>query len=161
MKTVLFVDDEEHILHAFQRAFRNEPFRVRIAAGVEQAREVLNSHEVSVIVSDYLMPGKTGIDLFARSLKEFPNIKRIMVSGHAGKDVVVNALNNCDIFRFFEKPCDEKELAHAIRFALGISDQDAGQQSKIRTLILDELEREEPGISEIERDSDGAIIVRE
>jgi DNA-binding NtrC family response regulator len=161
MKTVLFVDDEEHILQAFQRAFRNEPFRVKIAAGVEQAREILANHDISVIISDYLMPGKTGIDLFARSLQEFPQIKRIMVSGHAGKEVVVNALNNCDIFRFFEKPCDERELALAIRFALGISDQDAEQQTKIRSLILEELEREEPGISEIERDSDGTIIVRD
>ncbi len=157
---VLFVDDDQGVLDAYRRVFRQKPFGVYLADSAERALKILREVKVALVVSDYRMMGQSGLELMADIQRDFPDIARIMISGEAQKDVVLDAFNYCGVKRFFEKPCCEAELNEAI---LDILEGRAEKRNKVsaeRGLALRELERASPGISAVERDEYGVIVVR-
>ena len=54
--TVLFVDDEVYVLKSLQRICRREPYEVLTANDAKQAMQILASHHVDIVVSDYACP---------------------------------------------------------------------------------------------------------
>jgi two-component system probable response regulator PhcQ len=116
--TVLLVDDDENILRGLVRVLRNQPYHLFTARSGEEAVRVLMTHPVKVIVADEQMPGMTGSDLMAWVSENCPETKRIVLTGHASTATAIRAINEGGVFRFFTKPCNEVELALAIRQAL-------------------------------------------
>ena len=58
--TLLFVDDEKSILNSLRRTFRNDNYNILLANSGAEGLELLQDHDVSVIISDQRMPGMTG-----------------------------------------------------------------------------------------------------
>jgi len=91
---------------------------------------------------------------------------RIMLTGHASLEAAVRAINEGEISRFLSKPCNEKELTHAIERALQQQERLAPHQplpieAERRPPLLRELEQETPGITKVNKDASGAIIVED
>ena len=79
--TILCVDDEENPLTLRKLVLQKAGYEVVTAGSADQALEVLSSHKVDLVLSDLLMPGKTGTDL-AREIKAAtPNLPVILISG--------------------------------------------------------------------------------
>ncbi|OHB73263.1 MAG: hypothetical protein A2V70_20135 [Planctomycetes bacterium RBG_13_63_9] len=116
--TVLLVDDDENILHGLARALRRQPYQLYTAALAEEAVWILKTHRVDVIVADEKMPGMGGGDLLAWTAEHFPDVMRIMLTGHATVDSAIRAINKGSVFHYFIKPCRDADLAVAIRKAL-------------------------------------------
>ena len=74
--TVLIVDDEVRVLDALEAILAAE-FRVVRAAGGEAALDLLRVEDIAVIVTDYRMPGMTGVELLRRSQEHAPEAVRI------------------------------------------------------------------------------------
>src|SRR5499426_2299731 len=70
--TVLVVDDEPRVLDALEAILAAE-FRVLRADGGEAALRLLEAEEVAVIVTDYRMPGMSGVELLRRSQDRAPD----------------------------------------------------------------------------------------
>jgi DNA-binding NtrC family response regulator len=117
-QTVLFVDDDPAMLAAFRRVFHPEPFRLLVAHDTAAARAVLGREIVDVLVCDHMMPGTRGTEFLAEVRVMYPEVIPIMLTGAGDMRVAVDAVAVADVFRFFTKPCDAGELAHAIRLAL-------------------------------------------
>ncbi|HVX84622.1 MAG TPA: response regulator [Phycisphaerae bacterium] len=66
-KTILTVDDESHILHVVSLKLRNAGFNVVTAPDAEEAFETAQSTPLDLVITDYQMPGMSGLDL-ARKL---------------------------------------------------------------------------------------------
>jgi two-component system probable response regulator PhcQ len=117
---LLIVDDEPRIYHALRRALhREQGWETVYAESGEAALELLGaSDDIDVIVSDENMPGMNGTQLLGLVRGRHPDVIRMMLTGDARIDVVMNAVNNGEIYRFFTKPCNEAELIIAIRDAL-------------------------------------------
>jgi DNA-binding NtrC family response regulator len=116
--TVLLVDDDENLLHGLTRALRRQPYRIFTARSGNEAQWVLKTQPVDVIVCDEQMPGMSGSDLLGWAAAQFPDVVRIVLTGHASVDVAIKAINDGAVYRFFTKPCNEFELAIAIREAI-------------------------------------------
>lgn len=116
--TVLFVDDDNSVLHGLARALRHQPFCLFTARSGEEALEVLKSRHVDVVVADEQMPGMSGCDLLAWAAQHFPACVRIVLTGHATAETAIRAINEGVVYRFFTKPCNPVDLAIAIRRAL-------------------------------------------
>lgn len=112
---ILLVDDEEKVLDSYRRTLRND-FDVHIALGGRAALETLRTDgPFKVIVSDIKMPSMTGIELLSQVSTLVPDTIRIVLTGYAELDIVINAINRGEIFRFLTKPCDRDTLINTIR----------------------------------------------
>lgn len=116
--SVLFVDDEIHILNSLNRLLRKEPYTVITASSGEEGLEILRKHDVSVIVSDYRMPKMTGVEFLNQAKKIRKDAIRIILSGYADSKVILDAINKGEVYRFFTKPWDEIKLIESIRQSL-------------------------------------------
>lgn len=115
---VLFVDDEENILHSIKRELRKR-FEIHTAGSGAEALDVLkNQGPFAVIVSDMRMPVMDGIQLLAAVKDQYPDTIRMMLTGNADQETAIEAVNKGQIFRFLNKPCPTPTLVMAIVLAL-------------------------------------------
>jgi len=110
------------------------------------------------------MPEMTGSEFLAEVRTRFPQTVRMILTGQAGMESVIHAINDGEVYRYFTKPCNAKELAAAIGQGLqhknlvGKSRQMLNGYSKQLSAIK-QLEIDDPGISQLETDEEGAIYL--
>ncbi len=112
--TVLVVDDEPASLRALRRTLAPE-YRVLCAAAGAEALALLASRPVSLLVTDHRMPGMSGVELLARSAELHPEVVRIVLTGHAEVDSLIQAINAGEVFYYLTKPWEPRDLALAVR----------------------------------------------
>ena len=115
---ILFVDDEEDMLWSIQRDLHAEPFEILTATSAAEALEILAKDPVDVIVSDDRMPGMSGSELLAEVNRLYPEVCKIMLTGHGNFASAVRTINEARIFRFLLKPVSGEELIGIIYHAL-------------------------------------------
>lgn len=127
--TVVYVDDEPQSCKWFARSFGDE-FTILTATGVEAALELLRAHasEVAVLVTDYRMPERDGLDLLGVVLREHRHLVRLLATGYAEKALAIAAVNVAQVFRILEKPLDAEATRQALRDALALHRQQSLQR---------------------------------
>jgi DNA-binding NtrC family response regulator len=83
METILITDDDTACRDTIQRALEREGYRVESAADVDDALAAIRRGSFDLIVCDFRMPGKTGLDLLAELHARGPQIPVLMVSAYA------------------------------------------------------------------------------
>ena len=116
-RTLLLVDDEPHVLSALRRMLRNEGYRILTAESAQQGLEILAMHDVQVILSDQRMPGMRGTEFLGRVKELYPDTVRIVLSGFAELETIIEAVNRGAIYKFLTKPWEEDLLRTHIRDA--------------------------------------------
>jgi|GEM_PF-215031 len=116
-QTLLIVDDEAGVVSALKRLLRQDGYRILVALSPEDAFELLARNEVQVVLCDQRMPSMTGTELLSRVKALYPGTVRVMLSGYAALDSVIEAVNRGEIYRFYTKPWDESVLREGIRDA--------------------------------------------
>lgn len=122
--SVLFVDDDTHILSAFRRSFRGTFDITTVSNAVDALKLILEGRTFAVIVSDLCMPGVDGLRLLSEVRRKSPHTRRLMLSGNADVTTAVSANDHEAIDRFLTKPCSADRLATAIREAIDQYDRD-------------------------------------
>ncbi len=112
---ILFVDDEQNILNSVQRILRRAPYRLLTANNPEKGLEIVKTHQISLVVSDFRMPGLNGVKLLEKVQKISPDTIRILLTGFADTESAIAAINSGQVFRYLKKPIRENELIEAIR----------------------------------------------
>lgn len=137
-QTVLIVDDEENNLQLLKRTFRGKYNLLMAHNGVE-ALEVVKEqgHNIALIVSDQKMPIMEGTEFFKHVRESNPQIVKILLTGHVGTDILVSAINDCDLFQYILKPFDPEELKIAVEN--GISKFSMASNNKLFYKELREL----------------------
>ncbi len=110
---VLFVDDEVHNLEAFKATYRRE-FQVFTCLNVPEALELLKTEPMEIILSDQRMPGMTGVEFFEEIQEKMPEVMRILITGYADINIVVDAVNKGKIFKYIQKPWNNDQLKESI-----------------------------------------------
>lgn len=106
---VLYIDDEVHNLSAFKASFRRA-YTVYTAESADQARKILEENTVHIIISDQRMPQMTGIQFFESIVDAYPDPIRMLLTGYADINAVIDAINKGQVYKYFSKPWDEQEL---------------------------------------------------
>lgn len=119
---VLHVDDEGGFLKAAKQILEMQGnFQVETASSVEEALEKIKNKTFDVIVSDYIMPGKDGLQFLKELRANGNNIPFIMFTGKGREEVTIIALN-LGADRYFNKIGDPEavygELAHGIHHSV-------------------------------------------
>lgn len=161
---ILLVDDSPNILKALKRTFANEGYNLHTAESAREAMEIIKSQKIDLVIVDENMPETSGSELLS-ALRTFnPEIVRIMVSGMNDVNVLKNAVNKGEIYRFFNKPWDDFELLISVRYALETKSEREMCKKLKDTLkhqneMIRQLEKDHPGIAGKNLSIDGAFIL--
>ncbi|MBK6630977.1 MAG: response regulator [Betaproteobacteria bacterium] len=174
---LLLVDDEPLVLRALERQLRGilrtprPGYRIeaytRPAEALQRARETV----FDVVISDYRMPEMNGV-AFLRAFRAIqPVAARLILSGQADLGGLADAVNEAGIMRYLSKPWDEAELVFAIENALKerrlllenqrLADELRASRSQLslQEAELRRLERESPGITQVNWGPDGEVLL--
>jgi response regulator RpfG family c-di-GMP phosphodiesterase len=113
---VLYVDDEPINLTAFKANFRKD-FNVLVAESAAEAVQTIVSSNVDVVITDHMMPNVSGVELLEQIKDSHPFIGRILITGCNDINIVIEAINRCEVFRFLTKPWVKTDLKQTIEAA--------------------------------------------
>ena len=118
-KTILAVDDEAHILHVVSLKLQNAGFTVLTANDGEEALEAAATAAIDLLITDYQMPGISGLDL-AKKLHTEPgrrNLPVILVTAH-GLALEQVELAHAGITACVSKPFSPRDLLDKVNLLL-------------------------------------------
>lgn len=161
---ILLVDDSPNMLKALKRTFRSEGYKLFTVLSGKEALEILKKEDIDLLISDENMPEMSGTELLKLVSIQHSTVIRIMLTGLVDFEVIKNAINKGEIYRFFNKPWDDFELLFNVRHALkqkALEEENSQLKSNLKQheKYLRQLEIEYPGISEKNLSEDGSIII--
>ncbi len=126
-EAILCVDDEAIILMAMKRELKahfKDRFRFETALDAAEGLKIiddLSEDGVSVIlvISDWLMPGMKGDEFLMTIRSLYPDIRTIMVTGHADPQSIERTITEAGAFEVLQKPWNRNDLIEAISACVG------------------------------------------
>lgn len=120
MKRILFVDDEPEILSGLKASLRKHrrQWNMMFASGGTEALGILEKEPFDVVVSDMRMPGIDGAELLGRVKASYPQVIRIVLSGHTELDATMRTVPVAH--QFLTKPCEPSILERVVERAFGL-----------------------------------------
>jgi CheY-like chemotaxis protein len=118
-ETILVVEDDPHLRELTVSILLDAGYRVIAAGNAEAALDMVKASkpEIQLIVTDVIMPGKTGVELVALARAIHPNLRSLFVSGYTG-DLVALRGGLVPETAFLEKPFTRSSLLKKVRSAL-------------------------------------------
>jgi len=161
---ILIVDDESGVRSALKRVLADENCTVYTADSGRAGLAVLDREPVKVVLSDERMPEMSGSEFLAEVRRNHPHTIRIVLTGQADVESAMHAINSGEIYRYLTKPWNDNELRLTVRAAFEKYDLEAENRKLLATvkrqaLSLRMLEQSHPGISRLERDENGALVI--
>lgn len=148
---ILCVDDDTTVLRALRTLLSQQLGPGHVVMVADSGEEALEIHEelreqgrlLSVVISDYIMPGMRGDELLVRLHALSPNSIKIMLTGQSDTEGVKRAINGANLYRFLEKPFNNDDIVLTARSAFRAWHQDRElerQNAELRHINTD-LER--------------------
>ncbi len=115
-ETVLLVEDEDGVRAAARRILAAQGYTVLEAFDGAEALALAADHKgtIELLLTDVVMPRKTGPEVAAELLVQRPELKVLYMSGHADEKILPLALAGPDT-AFLQKPFSHDNLAAAVR----------------------------------------------
>lgn len=114
--SILYVDDEPQNLISFKATFRRDYTIYTATSGLEGI-EIMRNNNVQLIITDQRMPEMTGVQFLEKTLSDYPDAIRMVLTGFSDVEAIIDAINNGQVFRYITKPWDETELRMTIENA--------------------------------------------
>lgn len=122
---ILCVDDESSILESLEMelSLKNKNYQVELAENGQEALEIAEElsqagNDLTVVISDYIMPEMKGDELLTELHRLYPLTKKILLTGQASLEGVTNTTNNANLYRFIDKPWDRDDLRLTVQEAI-------------------------------------------
>jgi CheY-like chemotaxis protein len=123
---ILCVDDEKSVLQSLRAQIKEafgDDYIYELAEDADEALEVINelSEEgisISLIVSDWLMPGMKGDEFLIQVHQQFPNIIKILLTGQADEAAIKRTQEQANLYCCLFKPWSEEELVETLKSGL-------------------------------------------
>jgi two-component system response regulator HydG len=115
--TVLVVDDEPGIVDSLQKILERESLRVLTAGSGGEALDLVRREPVSVLITDLMMPGMSGIDLLKASRSVSPETETVLMTAYGTVENAVEAMKQ-GAYDFVTKPIKRAHLLRVVGKAL-------------------------------------------
>jgi len=116
----MIVDDEPAVLASLADLLRKE-FRVTVTDDPDDAIRCLQANDVALLLTDQRMPGTTGTKLLEHCSRVSPNTTRILITGYADLEAVIEAVNEGKVYHYVSKPWQSEPLLQLVRGAVNTS----------------------------------------
>lgn len=114
---ILVVDDEPDNLDLLYRTFRRDFQVLKADSGMNALQVLAAEGEVAVIISDQRMPEMRGTEFLSKTVPQFPNTVRIILTGFTDIEDLVEAINAGQVYKYITKPWDPAELKAVVQRA--------------------------------------------
>lgn len=154
-EVILCVDDEEGVLTVLQQqldARFGHECEIAVASSATDALELMDELEhdgeaLAVIIADQIMPGMKGVELLEKVHHRSPLTTKILLTGQAGLDAVVAAINRANLNQYIGKPWDEAGMRLAVenllrQYRLSVENRRLIQDLSAKNQALLEMNRE-------------------
>lgn len=150
-KRILVVDDDPDMLFLVAHGIKSlsPNYQVGTAASAHAALEQVNKHRFDLIVTDYMMPEMSGLDLVPQVRQISPTTQFVVMTAHHDTNRLRSAIENLDIGGFVGKPFILPELLEVVQQVVrrtespASPDNSAALLSKRKTTeVLDDLRRQ-------------------
>jgi CheY-like chemotaxis protein len=121
---ILCIEDEQEVRDTLERDLEpfTSHFEVELAEDADDAASVVAEYikqgkELALVLCDHILPGKLGVD-FLVELNQSPETapsKKVLVTGQAGLEETICAVNQADLDRYIAKPWTAEELQQVVR----------------------------------------------
>jgi DNA-binding NtrC family response regulator len=108
MTNVMFVDDDNYMLQAYQRMLRGSPFHCFLLPEPASFWQQHNISNLQIVVADQQMPQVSGTELLLNLQHRYPAIKRVLISGDI--DAALGQANSVMLDAVLSKPCSKATL---------------------------------------------------
>lgn len=116
-EAILIVDDEKLIRRLLVTALSGEGFTCFEAGNAEEALKQFQNHQLSVVLLDIMMPGRSGIELLKEVMVVTPDIAPIMISSVSNSEIAITCMKQ-GAYDYILKPFNTKEVLLRIEYAL-------------------------------------------
>jgi thioredoxin reductase (NADPH) len=111
---LLAIDDDPDVLRAVERDLRtrySDRYRVMSADSGPGALDILGrlarrSEQVALLLADHRMPRMTGIEFLTAAIREFPDVRRVLLTAYADTEAAIGAINVVKLDHYLLKPWD-------------------------------------------------------
>jgi len=119
-ETILLVEDELSVRKAIMRMLQSSGYNIISAANPVSAIKIIEEHgeEIPLLLTDVVMPGMNGADLYKSLSKAHPKLKVIYMSGYTDNAIVDDGILKLGTL-FIQKPFSKESLLSKVRYALG------------------------------------------
>ncbi|MRR17151.1 MAG: HD domain-containing protein [Deltaproteobacteria bacterium] len=113
--SILLIDDEERILDIMTMMLVDEGYDLHTAVSAEEGLKLLHEFkDFSLIISDQMMPGMTGVQFFTQARIICPNALRVLLTGYTDMEAIIDAINSGGIHLYLTKPWHKDDLLYSI-----------------------------------------------
>ena len=155
-RTILIVDDEESIRFSLKGGLEDEGYATLLAASGDEALEVIETHEVDLILMDIWMPGKDGLQILEELKNSGSQVPVIIMTGHGSIDTAVRA-TRLGALDFVEKPLDLNKIIITLHNTLHLKAlEEENALLRKRTEKDDEIIGNSPAIRRLKEQIDRA-----
>ena len=119
---IIIIDDSGDVLSALKRELSDEPYDILYADSGEEALNILSGTSCKVIISDVKMPVMDGFELLEKVRELYPDMIRVVLSGHSDVKLVLEIVNEKGIDRYLTKPWNTFDLKSTINQCIELFD---------------------------------------
>jgi DNA-binding NtrC family response regulator len=122
MSRILIVDDDEGLVRIIGEYLRANGFEPELAGNAAQARNCLMRSKFAAVLSDFQMPGESGLDLLSHVKSRYPGLPFILMTGSLSSRLKHEAMK-MGSNGYIEKPFQLKDLLKTISTLLAPEDR--------------------------------------
>ena len=116
---ILLVDDEDIVLDAWETSLKPLKHQIIKAHDEKEALAVVLEHPIDLVIVDYLIPSKTGVEIVAAIRKTLPLVRSILISGRFDEKLSRSELRDMvrekvEVDEYLHKPVKPKLLREAV-----------------------------------------------
>ena len=116
---ILVVEDDEIVLDVLQEILKSRGHEVATAADGQEAIDLIQAERFDLIITDIVMPLKTGVDVLKKARDIDPRYPVIVITGNASEETI-EKLIRVGAYEFIVKPFDNDRLLIAVTKLLAI-----------------------------------------
>jgi len=116
-KPILIVDDEPIVRESIRDWLKDAGYQVATAESGEEALEMIEKQDFSVMILDVRLPGKTGITVLKEVKALKPEIKSIIITAYPSTELAAEAMK-LGAVDYLIKPIAPDDLERLIRETL-------------------------------------------
>ncbi|BDM80085.1 response regulator [Acaryochloris marina] len=140
--TIICIDDDRLILNTLRDQLQriiDDSYEIEVAESGGEALELFTELEadqipIPLVICDQNLPDMGGDSLLSYLQIQYPKTRKILLTGEANLDAVINAVNSANLYRYIAKPWDETDLGLTVKAALRSHLQDEQLIGQNRTL---------------------------